>query len=140
MIAGPAYAKPGAGDEVEFVAFGVGEGGPGGAAVFDVADPGGAEGEQPFRLVRGLGGDQVEMESVLDRFGFGNLVEGEPGGAAVGVDGGGLRGGVGADAAAQHVGPELGQFGGVAAVDAEAEHGAAHGGGSFQSLVGQMAV
>jgi len=33
----------GCGDEVELVAFGIGEDGPAGAALLDVGDPGGAE-------------------------------------------------------------------------------------------------
>jgi hypothetical protein len=37
-----------------------------GVALFDVAVPGGAEREQPFRLGPVLGGDQVEMQPVLD--------------------------------------------------------------------------
>jgi hypothetical protein len=54
-----------AGDEVEFVALDVGEGGPPGVAALNFAELGGPERDQASGLGLVVAGDQVRVEPVL---------------------------------------------------------------------------
>src|ERR1700737_581590 len=65
------------GDEVELVAFNVAKWGPADFALLDVLDLLRAETDEPVVLGLELGGDEVEMESVLHRLRFGHLVKRE---------------------------------------------------------------
>jgi hypothetical protein len=62
--------RSGAGD-AEVVGFGVGEDGPGVAVLVVVGAAGGAEGEQAGDLLLAVVGDEVDVDPVLDRAGFG---------------------------------------------------------------------
>src|SRR5690349_6627212 len=63
------------GDQVELVALDVGEGRPAGLVPLDVAEPLGAQAQQPLRLgVKGIA-DDVEVKAVLDGLRLRHLVE-----------------------------------------------------------------
>src|SRR5260221_62774 len=117
------------GDEVELVAFDVGEGRPAGRGALEVAEPSGAKILEALGL--GLEGvaDQVKVEAVLDDLRLWYPVEGEAraaDGLVAGEQDGVLGGSVSCDLPTKHGTPEPGQFAGGVAVDGDAEEGVAH--------------
>src|SRR5688500_15521476 len=82
--------------EAELVAFGVGHDGPGVAVLVVVVAPLGAQVDQAVDLLGPVVGDQVDVDPVLRRAGFGDLDEEPAGGGVVGgADGGEVGAGVG---------------------------------------------
>jgi hypothetical protein len=127
------------GDEVELVAFDVAKGGPARFALFDGLDLLGAEAEEPAGLGLELGGDEVEMNSVLHRLRFGHLVEREAGpvdGRVINEHDRVLSGWVLGYLAPEDLGPEPGDGGGVDAIDGDAEEGVGHLGVLLEGVVG----
>src|ERR1700730_273521 len=129
------------GDEVELIAFNVAKCGPAGFALFDVLDLLRAETAEPVGLGLELGGDEVEMESVLHRLRFGHLVKREARPVDAGVvdehDRVFSRWVVGY-LASEDLGPEVGDRGGVDAIDGDAEEGVAHLGVLLQGCDGAV--
>src|ERR1700720_2877452 len=138
------------GDQVELVAFDVGEGRPAGLICLPVAEPAGAQAQQALGLGFEGVGDEVEVEAVLDGLRLRHLVErdGWPAGAAVAGEQDCVLGrGVSGNLPPQDIGPEPGQGGGVGAVKGDCEQRSAHGwyflsrvGIGYTGSRGQMAV
>ena len=104
------------GDDVELVALGIGEGGPGGAGLGVVGEVGGAERQETGDLGGEVIGGEVRMDPVLAGFGLWDLEE-HPAGLA--GEHRVLGGGVVADGLVEHGGPEGRQLLGVGAVEGE---------------------
>ncbi len=100
--------------QVELVAFGVGEGGPPDPRSLEASDGRGAKAGKAVAFRLELVSAQVQVETVLDRFGLGDLLERKPG-PATRVDRGML--GVGSDRNGPAVcGPGFVLYSGLSAV------------------------
>ena len=112
------------GDQVELVAFDIGEGRPAGLSSLQVAEPAGAQAQQALGLgVEGVA-DEVEVEAILDGLLLRHLIErdGWPAGAPVaGEQDCVLRSGVFGNLPPEDIGPEPGQGRGVGAVNRDCE-------------------
>ena len=131
------------GDQVELVAFDVGEGRPAELVSLDVAEPLGAQAQQSFGLgVEGVA-DDVEVQAVLDGLRLRHLIERDmwPAGVAVaGEEDRALGSGVFGNLTPEDIGPEPGQGSGVGAVKGDCEQRIGHDWYSLSRGVGYASV
>src|SRR6202035_1506435 len=117
------------GDEVELVAFDVGEGRPARLPTLDVAEFLSPEADQALVLGAEAFSNEVEVETILDNLLLGHLVKRQAW-SALGVVGGEQDGVLGGGSLchlpAEDGAPELSQRSGVSAVDRDSEESGAH--------------